>query len=86
MKKIIILVQKYHKDNSLVHCSNLSEPEANFLLHYNYINKFDRPLQIGKYYLVDYGKTPSECRKYMNHRINVITELSPADALSLTLK
>lgn len=86
MRKIIILVQKYHKDNSLVHCSNLSELGANFLLHYNYINKFDRPLELDKYYLVEYGKTPSECRKYMNHRINVITELTPADALSLTLK
>lgn len=86
MRKIIILVQKYHKDNSLVHCSNLSETESNFLLHYNYINQFERPLQIGKYYLVDYSKTPSECRKYMNHKINVITELSTADALSLTLK
>lgn len=86
MKKIIILVQEYHKDNSLVHCSNLSETGSNFLLHYNYINKFHRPLEIGKYYLVEYGKTPSKCGNYQNHKINVVTTLTAADALSLALK
>jgi hypothetical protein len=86
MNKIIILVQKYNKDNAnYVFCSNLSEPEANFVLHRNYINKFQNPLKIGKAYLVEHSLEPSECGDYMNRKVNVITELTMRDALSMTM-
>lgn len=86
MNKIIILVQKYHKDNAnYVFISNLSQTESNFRLHKNYIRAFSDPLQIGKAYMVEHGKVPSECGEYINHKINVITELSMKDALSMTM-
>jgi len=86
MEKIIILVQEYNKDNAnYVFCNNLSSPGDNFRLRKNYINKFARPIKIGKYYLVDYCQTPSECGNYMNHKINVITELKEETALTMTM-
>jgi hypothetical protein len=86
MKRIIILVQKYNKDNAnYVFCSNLSETESNFRLHKNYINKFNNPLKVGSAYLVEHSVEPSECGDYMNHKVNVITELSVKDALSMTM-
>ena len=86
MKRIIILVQKYNKDNAnYVFCSNLSETESNFRLHRNYINKFQNPLKVGSAYLVEHSQEPSECGDFMNHKINVITELPLKDALSMTM-
>jgi len=86
MERIIILVQEYNKDNTnYVFCSNLSNPGANFRLHKNYIKAFARPIKVGKYYLVDYGQEPSKCGEYMNHKINVITELKEETALTMTM-
>jgi hypothetical protein len=86
MERIIILVQKYNKDNTnYVFCSNLSNPEANFRLHKNYIRTFANSPKVGNAYLVDYCKEPSKCGEYMNHKINVITELTIKDALSMTM-
>ena len=87
MNKIIIIVQKYNKDNAnYVFCSNLSETESNFRLHRNYIKAFSTPLKVGSAYLVDHCTEPSKCGEYMNHKINVITELTVADALTMTMK
>jgi hypothetical protein len=86
MNKIIILVQKYNKDNAnYVFCSNLSEPEANFRLHKNYTRTFNTPLKIGSAYLVEHCVEPSQCGEYTNHKVNVITELPLKDALSMTM-
>jgi len=87
MERIIIYVQKYNKDNAnWVFCSNLSDTESNFRLHKNYIRTFANPPKIGCAYLVDYGKEPSECGEYINHKINVILELPLKDALLMTMK
>ena len=87
MERIIILVQKYNKDNTnYVFCSNLSNPEANFRLHKNYIRTFNIPLKVDSAYLVEHCVEPSECGEYMNHKVNVITELTMADALMMTMK
>lgn len=87
MKRIIILVQKYNKDNAnYVYCSNLSETESNFRLHKNYIRSFNTPLKVDSAYLVEHCVEPSKCGEYMNHKINVITELTMADALLMTMK
>ena len=86
MKRIIILVQKYNKDNAnYVFCNNLSETESNFRLHRNYINKFNTPLKVGSAYLVEHSVEPSEHGDFMNHKVNVITELPLKDALSMTM-
>lgn len=87
MKRIIILVQKYNKDNAnYVYCSNLSETGSNFRLHKNYIRSFNTPLKVDSAYLVEHCVEPSKCQEYMNHKINVITELTMADALMMTMK
>jgi len=87
MKRIIILVQKYNKDNAnYVYCSNLSETESNFRLHKNYTRSFNTPLKVDSAYLVEHCVEPSKCGEYMNHKINVITELTMADALLMTMK
>lgn len=86
MNKIIIYVQKYIKDNAnYVFCSNLSETESNFRLHKKYISTFNTPLKIGSAYLVEHCVEPSKCGEYMNHKINVITELAVKDALSMVM-
>jgi hypothetical protein len=86
MDKIIILVQKYNKDNAnYVFCSNLSQTESNFRLHKNYIRTFSTPLKIGSAYLVEHCTEPSKCGEYSNHKINVITELAVKDALSMVM-
>lgn len=86
MERIIILVQKYNKDNTnYVFCTNLSDSESNFRLHKKYIRTFANTPKIGCAYLVEYAKEPSECGDYMNHKINVITELTIKDALSMTM-
>lgn len=84
MSTIAIMVQKYHKDQSnYVYCRNMSDSESNFILHRNYISKFSEPIKVGKAYLVDYTTEPSKCQEYMNHKINVISELTMKDVLSM---
>jgi hypothetical protein len=86
MERIIIIVQKYNKDNTnYVYCSNLSNPGANFRLHKNYIKTFANKPQVDHAYFVEYCQEPSKCGEFMNHKINVITELSIKDALSMTM-
>jgi hypothetical protein len=84
MKTIAIMVQEYHKDkDNYVYCKNVKNPKGNFTLHYNYISKFSTPLEVGKAYLVEHMTEPSECGEYTNHKINVLSELSMRDILSM---
>ena len=83
--RIIILVQEYKKNNSLVYCANLSDPSANFTLHKNYIEAFDNPPKIDSAYLVDHWTKPSECGNFTDHGMTVITKLSLKDAISMTM-
>lgn len=84
MPTIAIMVQKYQKDNSnYVYCRNMSDSGSNFILHRNYISKFSEPIKVDQAYLVDYTTEPSKCGEYMNHKINVISELTMKDILSM---